>query len=98
MKFARNKRWNEIVWVVGYVDSNGAVHAKIIFEGPDRYTSHSNLFPNSLRYKTWRWNKSEGLVNSSLAQEKADTTDYYAIHDWLFKNGCLNNWELDDSD
>lgn len=92
-RFERHPRWDDIIWVVGYVDAYGAVHAKVLFT-EDRDTMHGDVFPQAARYKMWRWCKSEGLIDSSMNKVKPTNEDFDAINRWLKKNGCLNSWEL----
>jgi len=80
--FTRHPRFDEIFWVIGYVDSHSKVHAKIIFKEDDKSQDHGSIFPNALKYKTWRWTKSNGI------------DDYNAIHNWLYNHGCLSSWEI----
>lgn len=74
------------------IDSHGAVHATIVFRGDD--ATHNGLFPNAPKYKTWRWSKGNGVDQSMLCNTAPDAEDYAAIHNWLYRNGCLNKWEL----
>ncbi len=92
-RIPKHPRWKDISWVVGYVDSHGAVHAEIVFLGEDR-AYHTAMFPNNPRYKTWRWNRSQGMVLSLLCETEPNDEDVAAIHNWLYKNGILNDWEL----
>ena len=96
-KFVKHPRWGEVNFVVGYVDYHGAVHATIIFSN-QRLQSHDALFPNSLKYKTWRWSKNSGLEDSTICSTEPTVEDYITIRNWLFKNGCLNIWELEDNE
>lgn len=95
-EFKRHKDWDKIGWVIGYVDAYGAVHAQILFLGDGR--THGDIFPEAARYKLWRWSRLNGIESSIMTKEKATADDYHAIYDWLYKNGCLNNWELEDDD
>ena len=93
-RIPKHKRWDEIHWVVGYVDAYDAVHGKIVFAG-DPENTHKELFPNVNRHKLWRWSKSEGLMGKcplSLVEPSGD--DWEAIRNWLYKNGILHDWEL----
>jgi hypothetical protein len=90
----KHPRWGEILWVVGYVDSNGAVHAKIIFKDDDAHPFHDSVFPSALKYKTWRWTTGAGMEKSTLCAVNPDAEDEQAILNWLYKNGCLNDWEM----
>lgn len=92
-RIPKHRRWDEISWVVGYVDSHGAVHGEIVFLFQDTPT-HGELFPNMSKYKTWRWSKSEGLQLSILCSTRPSNDDMDSIYNWLYKNGVLHDWEL----
>jgi hypothetical protein len=91
-RFRRHPRWREILWVVGYVDAHGAVHAHIVFQGDKDRPDHAGM--GVPKYKTWRWNRQGGLEKSSLCAVNPDDDDVNAIMAWLRKHGCLNDWEL----
>ncbi len=91
-KFKRHISWNKLIWVVGYIDSYDKVHAKIVLQG-DPYYNHYGLFKNNFKYKNWRWSKSEGLMSSQCVTELTEE-DWESVRNWLFNNGCLNDWEL----
>ena len=50
-----------IIWIVGIVDSYGAVHSRVIsMEDSVSAPTHGDLWPGSL--KRWRWSGTEGLA------------------------------------
>lgn len=93
-KFKRHEQWNDLIGALGYVDSYGAVHGMIWTTEEWDIPSHSGAFPNNPKYKTWRWDKSRGIECSMLCSISPDEDDFISIKEWLFKRGCLSDWEL----
>ena len=91
-RIPKHPRFDEIKCVVGIVDSNGAVDARIIFEDNDD-VYHASYFKKP-RYKAWRWWSHSGLERSCLCTVSLNTEDCEAVKNWLYKNGCLNDWEI----
>lgn len=97
--FVRHSRWDEVICALGYVDSYGACHGKIIYE-TDKYPyetecqHHETHWPNCHRFWVWRWHRGEGMSKSILCNVQESTEEYEAVRNWLFKHGLLNNWEI----
>lgn len=100
--FKRHENFHNIIWALGYIDSNGAVHGEVVtreMTKNDSATSyHCHWFPNANRFKLWRWDSHSGLSKSPLSMIDMDGEDYDLVINWLYKQGCLNDWEIPDGD
>lgn len=93
-RLPKHPRWDELRCVIGWINSHGCVDAKIIFQG-EQVPTHTELFPNCTRYKLWRWWKCNGVEESVVSLTTMDEDDYNKVIDWLYKHGCLNDWEIE---
>lgn len=68
-----------IKWIIGYVDSHGAVHYHIVHHG-DTIDSHVQVWPSKVSaHGKWRWDpKYPGKINTY--GEDISDDDFFAIY------------------
>lgn len=85
----------EFMWVIGYIDSYGAIHSKFI-EFKDKYTSpnHNYYWPTQ-HHKLWRFN-SHGwdLSNSVLGKDRLTPEDADKVMEFLRTKLIPPEWVL----
>lgn len=64
-------------WIVGVIDSYGAVHCKKVFYGDNR-TMHDSLFPDVF-HKRWRLLVSQWDLSISPCSDALSDEDYEAV-------------------
>lgn len=94
-RIPKHNRFDEIMGVTGVVDSHGSVRWVIVFRDENEDDLfHEHCFGKVSRYKPWRWWSHSGMDNSVLATVSPNTDDWESIKNWLYKHGCLNDWEI----
>lgn len=69
-----------IKWIIGYVDSNGAIFAYVVREG-DRKQSHGDLWSSKIAaHGKWRWDPNKPYSINTYGEDINDD-DMYRIMD-----------------
>jgi hypothetical protein len=67
-------------WIIGYIDSNGAVHHHIVAEG-DEMDSHLQVWPGKISsHGKFRWDPRKPFDINTYG-EPIDDDDLYRIYD-----------------
>jgi hypothetical protein len=82
---------SEIIWILGIVDSYGAVHSEtIMMRDSVSAPTHGDLWPNSL--KRWRWSGTEGLAwPGTRVPDDFDDEEREAIKNHLIRLGLTED-------
>jgi len=69
-----------IKWILGYVDSHGAVHSHVVLHG-DTLDSHLQVWPARIAaHGKWRWDPKSPYKVNTYGEDLSDD-DLYAISD-----------------